>query len=79
MTKLFSGSDKTKIFLYKVASTLHPLVALVHNSTTTKEQRYWPKSMPSKKNVQVSFVAPRKKMGNKAKEFWFMPMMTYSI
>ena len=33
-----SGSDKTKIFIYKVSFTLHLLVELIHNSTIAKEQ-----------------------------------------
>ena len=37
-----SGSDKTKIFIDKAPFTLHPLVGLMHNSTTAKEQTNWP-------------------------------------
>ena len=33
-----SGSDKIKIFIYKVSFTLHLLVELIHNSTIAKEQ-----------------------------------------
>ena len=31
-----SGSDETKIFIYKVPFTVHPLVELIHNSTNPK-------------------------------------------
>ena len=34
-----SGSDETKIFIYKVPFTLHPLVELIQNSTNAKEQK----------------------------------------
>ena len=34
-----SGSDKTKIFIYKVPFTLHSLGELIHYSTNAKEQK----------------------------------------
>ena len=37
-----SRSAKTKIFIYKVTFPLQPLVGLMHNSTTAKEQQKWP-------------------------------------
>ena len=37
--KSISGSDKTKIFIYKVPFTFHPSVGLMHNSTTAKEKQ----------------------------------------
>ena len=37
-----SGSDKTKIFIDKGPFTLHPLVGLMQNSTTAREQKNGP-------------------------------------
>ena len=34
-----SGSDETKLLIYKVPFTLHPLVELIHNTTNAKEQK----------------------------------------
>ena len=38
-----SGSHKTMIFIDKVPFTLHPLVGLMHNNTTSKEPTDWPR------------------------------------
>ena len=51
-----SGNDKTKIFIYKVPFTLHPVFELINNITKAKKQKKLDKSMPSKKSVKVSFV-----------------------
>ena len=51
-TKLFSGSDKTKIFTNMVPFTLHLLVALMQNSTTAKEKDKWPSQFPLKMEHQ---------------------------
>ena len=37
-----SGSHKTKIFIDEVPFTFHPLVGLMHNTTTSKEPTDWP-------------------------------------
>ena len=44
----FPECDETKIFIYKVPFTLHPLVGLMHNSTTAEKKKHKKiaKSMP---------------------------------
>ena len=43
VTKLFSASDKLRFFLFTMSLfSLHPLVALMNNSTTAKEQKNGP-------------------------------------
>ena len=45
-----SGSHKTKIFIEKVPFTFHPLVGLMHNSTTLKELTDWPSYASNKEH-----------------------------
>ena len=62
----FPEVKKLTFFIYKVHFTLHPLVALMHNTTTAKEHTNW--STPGKK-----------KMGKKVEDFFVFALLLFGI
>ena len=71
-----SGSDETKIFIYKVPFTLHSLVELIHNSTNAKEQKNRTSQFLQKRASKLVLSLPEHK---KVEDFFLLPIYFYNI